>query len=66
LTWDKELGLVVIVEQANLKNAKIILGAQNFFENWKKAKQSLEFLSSRGIRAKKIDATYNKRAVVSL
>ncbi len=66
LTWDKELGLVVIVEQANLKNAKIVLGSQNFFENWKKAKQSLEFLSSRGIRAKKIDATYNKRAVVSL
>lgn len=66
LTWDKELGLVVIVEQANLKNSKVVLGTQNFLENWKKAKQSLEFLSSRGIRAKKIDATYNKRAVVSL
>ncbi len=66
LTWDRELGLVAIVEQGNLKNSKIILGSQSFLENWKKAKQSLEFLSSRGIRAKKIDATYNKRAVVSL
>lgn len=66
LTWDKELGLMVIVEQENLKTSKVVLGTQNFLENWKKAKQSLEFLSSRGIRAKKIDATYNKRAVVSL
>jgi hypothetical protein len=66
LTWDRELGLVVMVELGNMKNSKIILGTQNFLENWKKAKLSLEFLSSRGIRAKKIDATYNKRAVVSL
>ena len=66
LTWDRELGLITLVEQGNLKNSKIVLGNENFLENWKKAKQSLEFLSSRGIRAKKIDATYNKRAVVSL
>lgn len=62
LAWDTELGVVVYTDN----KAKLILGRENFFENWRKAREALEFLRTRGIQAKRIDASYNKRAVVSL
>lgn len=62
LTWDKELGLVVLYE----KGTKIILGTENYSANWKKAQETIEYLKSRNTQAHRIDATYNNRAVVSL
>lgn len=62
LTWDRELGLVVLYD----KDTKIILGRENFAENWKKAVEASEYLRARKIEARRIDATYNNRAVVSL
>ncbi|MEZ4813656.1 MAG: FtsQ-type POTRA domain-containing protein [Bdellovibrionota bacterium] len=62
LTWDKELGLILLYE----KGTKIIMGRENFSENWRKAREVLEFLKSKNLQAQRIDATYNNRAVVSL
>ena len=62
LTWDRELGLVLIYE----KDTRIILGRENYPENWKKALETVEYLRSRNKQARRIDATYNNRAVVSL
>lgn len=62
LTWDRELGLIVLYE----KEIKIILGRENFRENWKKALEAAEYLGARNIQTRRIDATYNNRAVVSL
>lgn len=62
LTWDKELGLVVLFEE----NMRIVMGRSNFPENWQKAREALDFLRSRKLQSRRIDATYNNRAVVSL
>ena len=62
LAWEREMGLVAILSNQQ----KVIMGRENFFENWRKAKVAVDFLSTHGIHTKKIDATYNKRAVVSL
>jgi cell division septal protein FtsQ len=62
LTWDKELGLVLYSDQ----KIKIILGRENYSENWKKAAETLQYLKSKGLQTRRIDATYNNRAVVSL
>jgi len=62
LTWDKELGLVVLFEE----NIRIVMGRSDFSENWRKAKEALDYLRSRKLQSRRIDATYNNRAVVSL
>lgn len=62
LTWDRELGLVLIYA----RDTKIILGRDNYPDNWKKAQEAIQYLDSRNIHARRIDATYNNRAVVSL
>lgn len=62
LTWDKELGLVILYDQ----KMRIILGRENFSANWKKATEAIEYLKSKNLQTKRIDATYNNRAVVSL
>lgn len=62
LTWDKELGLVLYFD----KKIKIILGRENFSANWKKSQEVVQYLKAKGLQTRRIDATYNNRAVVSL
>lgn len=62
MTWDKELGLIVLLEN----ETRVILGRADFSKNWSKAKEAIEYLKSKKLHSRRIDATYNNRAVVSL
>ncbi len=62
LTWNKELGLILLFD----RKIKIIMGRGNYPANWKKARETLDYLKSKNLETKRIDATYNNRAVVSL
>ncbi len=62
LTWDQNIGLVV--ETKN--RTRVYLGKKHYSESWNRAQESLDYLKSKGLRARIIDATYNARAVITL